>query len=115
MFDGVGRTAEAFVIDAPHETDAPIEPAPGNHTNRTTRTTRTTWGPIKGLPEYGWRIEVELIAWVRDQSRFGSIDALTDQIERDCTKITRLLTALDEQGVAANGISTRPSVQGAPV
>jgi riboflavin kinase / FMN adenylyltransferase len=112
MFDGVGRTAEAFLIDAPNET-APNETA--SHETTPIADERTTWGRITGLPEYGWRVEVELIAWVRDQSRFGSIDALTDQIERDCTKITRLLTAMDEQGGAANGISTRPSVQGASV
>ena len=96
MFDGVGRTAEAYLIDAPLERVAgsasPLQPD-------------EDWGRIEGLPEYGWNIHVELVAWVRDQSRFDSIRALTDQIARDCTRIDRLLaascevTTLDGSGI----------------
>ncbi len=84
MFNGVGRTAEAYLIDAP------LERATGN---ASPQKQAETWGCIEGLPEYGWNIQIELVAWVRDQSRFDSIEALIDQIARDCTRIERLLTA----------------------
>ena len=84
MFDGVGRTAEAYLIDAPLE-GATVD------VNRLQKD--QGWGRIEGLPEYGWNIQIELFAWMRDQSRFASIKALTDQIARDCTRIDRLLSA----------------------
>lgn len=84
MFDGVGRTAEAYLIDAP------LERATGNVNSIKQG---EDWGRIEGLSEYGWNIQIELVAWVRDQSRFDSIQGLIDQIARDCTKIERLLTA----------------------
>ncbi|MEM1185064.1 MAG: bifunctional riboflavin kinase/FMN adenylyltransferase [Planctomycetota bacterium] len=51
------------------------------------------WAAIEGVPEYGWPIGVDLIAWVRDQMRFPSIDALRAQLVRDCDRIPGLLAS----------------------
>lgn len=44
-----------------------------------------------GLPEYGWPISIELVAWVRDQVRFGSSAELVAQLARDCHRVRLLL------------------------
>ena len=49
-----------------------------------------TWAPIPGLPEYGWRLRLELIAWIRDQARFTSVELLRDQLVRDCDRARAL-------------------------
>lgn len=40
--------------------------------------------PLSGVPEYGWRIELEFHRWLRDQVRFDSLESLLDQMNRDC-------------------------------
>lgn len=39
------------------------------------------------LDSYGWRTRVRFAAHLRDQARYASVDALTAQIERDCTRV----------------------------
>jgi riboflavin kinase/FMN adenylyltransferase len=63
-FDGLDRRVEAHLLD--------VHPDGSG------------WAPIPGLPEYGWRLRLELIAWVRDQARFPSVDTLREQLLRDC-------------------------------
>ena len=63
-FDGVDRRVEAHLLDVRPDADA--------------------WAPIPGLPEYGWRLRLELVAWLRDQARFPSVETLRDQLLRDC-------------------------------
>jgi riboflavin kinase/FMN adenylyltransferase len=41
------------------------------------------WAPIRGLPEYGWAMRLELRAWLRDQVRFSGFPALVEQLHRD--------------------------------
>lgn len=41
--------------------------------------------------EYGWSLTIELVAWVREQVRYHSIDALCEQIARDCDRIRDFL------------------------
>ncbi len=41
----------------------------------------------KDLDEYGWRIRIGLIGWVRDQVKFDSLDVLQGQLERDVKRI----------------------------
>jgi riboflavin kinase/FMN adenylyltransferase len=40
-------------------------------------------GAIRGLPEYGWRLSLEVFSRVRDHARFESLDHLRSQIARD--------------------------------
>ncbi len=54
-----------------------IEDAPG---------TATT-----GLPEYGWPLTLDLVAFVRDELRFPSLDALKGQISRDIARVRQLV------------------------
>ncbi|MEM7755020.1 MAG: bifunctional riboflavin kinase/FMN adenylyltransferase [Planctomycetota bacterium] len=53
------------------------------------------WAHLPDLPEYGWPIRVEPIAWIRDQVRFPSIHALKDQLARDCARVTGLIETFD--------------------
>ena len=47
---------------------------------------------LPGLPEYNWRITLDLIARVRDQVRFESLDHLRAQITRDTRTVHERLT-----------------------
>ncbi len=42
-------------------------------------------------PEYGWRIRVGLIGWVRDQVKFESLDALKGQLSRDMKRVAAMI------------------------
>ncbi|MCC6661658.1 MAG: adenylyltransferase/cytidyltransferase family protein [Phycisphaerales bacterium] len=48
-------------------------------------------GAIRGLPEYGWPVRLELIGWVREQVSFGSVPALVGQMTRDCARIEHMI------------------------
>lgn len=63
-FDGLDRRIEAHLLDF----DPSILPA-----------------------EYGWTLSIKLVAWIREQVRFHSIDALRDQIARDCHRAREFL------------------------
>jgi len=62
---------------------------------------RPTFEPAKELLEpyffdfegdlYGQRVEVELISFIRDEAKFGSLEALTRQMEADCREARRRL------------------------
>jgi hypothetical protein len=43
------------------------------------------------LDEYGWTLSLHVVAWVREQVRFHSLQALLDQMGRDIEKIGSLL------------------------
>ena len=45
--------------------------------------TGSTWSPLPGLPEYGWGLRLELLAYVRDQAVFPGLEALRGQLSRD--------------------------------
>ncbi len=53
------------------------------------------WRPVDGLPEYGWAIRLRLIAFVRDQARFASLDGLVAQIRRDTQRARALVEEAD--------------------
>lgn len=76
-FGAAPRTVEAFLMDAPRQ-----EAADGA-------------AVITGLPEYGWEIKLRFDHWIRDQVRFGSLQELLDQMDRDCRRI-RELSAMKE-------------------
>lgn len=73
-FGNHGRAVEAFLMT---DGEGPAEP------ERAT----PPWAPLGGLPEYGWRLRLRFIAWVRDQMAFGSIDELLTHISRDCRRV----------------------------
>ncbi len=51
---------------------------------------RSDSGAIRGLPEYGWPIRLEVHHWLRDQVRFGSLAELLGQMARDCRRVREL-------------------------
>lgn len=57
----------------------------------------TVWMPPAGSDEYGWDCSIRLMAWVRDEIKFGSINTLKDQLSRDvrriCTIVQRFIPA----------------------
>lgn len=48
------------------------------------------------LPEYGWRLRVGLIGWVRDQVKFDSLDTLSGQLSRDVKRIASMVEPMLE-------------------
>jgi len=64
-FDGVERRVEAHLVGfAPDETS----------------------------PEYGWPLRLGFVSRLRDQVRFGSVDALTAQLVRDVARANEILS-----------------------
>lgn len=59
-FGGAARTCEVHLLDVQRDAER-----------------------IDSLPEYGWQLAVEPVAFLRDQVRFPSIEALQGQIARD--------------------------------
>lgn len=68
------RAVEAVLLDANH-------PRPAT---------------LTGLPEYGWRISIFLLGWIRDQVRFASITELTGQIARDAARAAEIAADFDQ-------------------
>jgi riboflavin kinase/FMN adenylyltransferase len=50
-----------------------------------------TWQPIPGLPEYGWRMHLQIEHWVREQVRFDSVRELVEQMRRDCERVRAMV------------------------
>jgi riboflavin kinase / FMN adenylyltransferase len=71
-FGSSARTAEAFILRS--------DQAQGR------------WAPLPGLPEYGWTLRLELRAFVRDQHKAPSLEALRAQIERDCHRVADIIS-----------------------
>lgn len=68
-FQGVERRVEAHLLAAPRDAASPS---------------------IAGLSEYDWPLRLELLAFVRDQLKFASIDELTAQIRRDAERVREI-------------------------
>lgn len=73
-FDGTARAAEAFILGLP-------SPGPS--------------GAIPGLPEYGWPLSLQVLAYIRDQTRFASVQSLVEQIRRDCAAVADIVRLAD--------------------
>lgn len=80
-----GRAVEAVLLG-----DS-LDPAADNLVGRGA----AAWAPLPGLPEYGWTIDLEFTAWIRDQVRFDGLDGLLDQMARDCARIAELIRIRD--------------------
>lgn len=68
-FTGAARTVEAHLITGPERA------SPGE------------WSALPRLPEYGWTVRLELLTFIRDQTRFAGIDALCGQLARDVERV----------------------------
>lgn len=46
-------------------------------------------GKAASLPvgDYGWKLELDLMSWLRDQVRFSGLEALAAQVRRDCERV----------------------------
>ncbi|MBX3359464.1 MAG: bifunctional riboflavin kinase/FMN adenylyltransferase [Phycisphaeraceae bacterium] len=49
------------------------------------------WSTLPGLSEYQWPIELEFLAWIRDQAKFESLETLVAQITRDCERVRSIV------------------------
>lgn len=78
-FAGAARTTEAHIIS-----------------NGAGATAAAAWSPLPGVPEYHWPIRLKLVAWLRDQARFESLDHLKAQLARDCVRAVEFAAAADE-------------------
>ena len=68
---------------------------------------RPTFDPPKELLEpyffdfagdlYGQRIEVDLVEFLRPEAKFGTLDALTAQMEQDCARARNILSSPDSR------------------
>ncbi|MFM9994374.1 MAG: bifunctional riboflavin kinase/FMN adenylyltransferase [Phycisphaerales bacterium] len=56
---------------------------------------------LPGLPEYGWRLSLHLLGWIRDQVRFASVADLTDQIARDAVRALAITSESDQAAAPA--------------
>lgn len=74
-FNGTTRTAEAHIILSA-----------SSRSSEPSRSGSTSWSPLPNLPEYNWTLKLDVLAWLRDQVRFHSLDALRDQLHRDCRR-----------------------------
>ncbi len=81
-FGDTRRTIEAHLLAAEVDEDA-AGPEP---TRR-----------LRGLPEYGWPIRLQLVAWLRDQMKFESVESLVDQMTRDCERAATLAAGIKER------------------
>lgn len=81
-FDGTGVRVEAHLLDVSAEPPNAGAARAGDG---------PAWAPLPGLDEYGWPIRIELVGWVRDEIRFGSVDALREQLRRDCERVRAMI------------------------
>lgn len=75
-FGDTTRTVEAFLMPE-GSAFSPVGPE--------------AWAPLPDLPEYGWTMELEMLAWLRDQIRFESVERLVEQIRRDCERTLEIV------------------------
>jgi riboflavin kinase/FMN adenylyltransferase len=81
------RAVEAFLMTGTAQNPGPGRPgSPG------------AWGALPGLPEYGWRLRLRFVAWVRDQMKYGSVDELLAQMARDCARIGGIVGGVSTEG-----------------
>ncbi len=70
------------------------------------------WKTLPDLPEYGWNLKIDLLEWVRDEIRFGSVEALAEQMHRDCTRVREMVltdgTAIRVGGSRPSGAQIKP-------
>ena len=73
-FAGAARTIEAHLITGPHN-----------------RSSEPSWSTLPDLPEYGWNVRIELMAFLRDSANFPGVAALVAQLDRDRARTIDML------------------------
>lgn len=94
-FGGSERTIEAYLMgtDMSHGQAT----APGQDVS--------AWEPLPGLPEYDWPLRLEVGHWLRDQAKYGSLEGLLKQMQRDCERTFELVEG--EMSRSAGKVRTR--------
>lgn len=64
------------------------------------------WSEVGPVSEYGWTLRVELVSFLRDTVRFGSVAELREQLGRDCQRAADVALAI--------GSGADAQLQGAP-
>jgi riboflavin kinase/FMN adenylyltransferase len=67
------------------------------------------WAPVQGLPEYGWTLHLRLLAWVREQVRFHSLESLLDQMERDCDRCDEIVRSSAGSSAVSSASAAGPA------
>ncbi len=92
-----GRTVPAAVNVGKRPTFQNAPPTLESHLLLDTGSTHSraarAWAPVENLPEYGWPLRLRLVHWLRDQIKFASLEALTAQLEIDCTRVAEICSA----------------------
>ena len=94
--DGTRRCVEAHVLEAVDK--GGWKPPPLGDEMK--------WKTLPGLPEYGWHLKIDLLDWVRDEIRFGSVEALVEQMHRDCARV-RDMVRMAEKTIMSGGSHIR--------
>lgn len=90
-FAGAARTIEAHLITGP------------NNSN-----TAPDWSALPGLPEYGWNVRLEFMAFLRDSAAFPGVAALVAQLDRDRARTLDLLQNPSPHSPRASVASEQP-------
>lgn len=67
--------------------------------------------PASGVPDYGWRLRLGFQAWLREQVRFSSREALREQLRRDTARALRLLVPGVLPSITSLRVSPSPASQ----
>ena len=54
---------------------------------------------IRGLPEYDWRLTVDVVSWIRDQIKFPSFEHLVAQLHRDRERALQALAHVASESI----------------
>jgi riboflavin kinase/FMN adenylyltransferase len=102
-FGECGRAVEAVMLR-----DSP-DPAAEGQVGRDA----PAWAPLPGLPEYGWNVDLEFVAWIREQIKFDGIEALLAQMARDCVRIVEVLRVRGREDDQPNRVPAGAGVEAA--
>lgn len=86
------RAVEAVLLDHLGGTGSSSAGAGSDPTiNTGGQAARATPARLTDLPEYGWSLDLAFHAWVREQVKYASLEALLEQMARDCKRIVELI------------------------
>lgn len=111
-FGTSARTVEAVLLDDARGTGSLPASADRNAHGGTGRqaasATPTRPAQLTGLPDYGWTLDLEFHAWIREQVKYASLELLLEQMSRDCTRIVELMELRSPAAVSPTGETDGP-------